>query len=297
MRSVPIIQNTPQTMNLQELIRQGGPLPTIPKLGQQLIASFSDDDVDIDTIARQLGADPALSAKLLRLANSAYFHVSRTIATVPAALQMLGFVMVRNLVLGASVAGAYPRVAGVDLKAFWRYSLYTACVARWLAPRVKVNADLLFTLGLIHSVGQLQIHAAAPQEAAALDARLDVLDAQRAAAERAAWGWDHLQVSSEMARAWNFPPPMADVLHAVGHPLQAQPWSSEAAVIHLAAWRARADVLGWTPVQRLDAYPTEVADRLGVDAAWFAPATAETDDPQSLPPLPELTDGMESMFG
>lgn len=284
-------------MNLQELIRQGGPLPTIPKLGQQLIASFSDDDVDLETIARQLSADPALSAKLLRLANSAYFHVSRTIATVPAAIQMLGFVMVRNLVLGASVAGAYPRVSGVDLKAFWRHSLYTACVARWLAPRVHVNADLLFTLGLIHSVGQLQIHLAAPQEAAALDARLGVLDPRRAAAERAAWGLDHLLVSSEMARAWNFPPPMADVLRAVGDPLQAPLWSGEAAVVHLAAWRARADVLGWSDAQRLEAYPVQVADQLGVQAAWFAPAAPETDDPQSLPPLPELTDGMESMFG
>ena len=86
-------------MDIQTLLDQPGKLPTVPKVTQKLIESFSDEDVSIDEIARQIAADPALTAKLLRLANSAYFHVSRTIGTVDDALRMLGFVMVRNLVL------------------------------------------------------------------------------------------------------------------------------------------------------------------------------------------------------
>ena len=147
---------------LKTLIDQPGKLPTVPKVTQKLIESFSDEDVSIDEIARQLAADPALTAKLLRLANSAYFHVSRTIGTVDDALRMLGFVMVRNLVLGNGMVAAFRNTPGLDMKQFWRYNLYTACAARWLARQGKGNGDLAFTLGLMHGIGQLQMHAVAP---------------------------------------------------------------------------------------------------------------------------------------
>ena len=75
-------------MELKSLLDQPNKLPTIPKVTQQLIESFSSDDVSLNDIARQLSADPALSAKLLRLANSAYFHVSRTVGTVDDALDL-----------------------------------------------------------------------------------------------------------------------------------------------------------------------------------------------------------------
>ena len=75
------VEETPNHMELKGLLDQPSKLPTIPKVVQQLIKSFSDDDVSINEIARQIATDPALSAKLLRLANSAYFHVSRTIGT------------------------------------------------------------------------------------------------------------------------------------------------------------------------------------------------------------------------
>ena len=284
-------------MKLQDVVNQPGKLPTIPKLGQQLVASFSDEDANIDDIARQINADPALSAKLLRLANSAYFHVSRTVGTVQAALQMLGFIMVRNLVLGSSVASAFPKVPGVELKQFWRYSLYTACVARWLAPRVRVNADMVFTLGLLHAVGQLQLHVVSPQALTALDRRVPVLEPTRAAAERDALGYDYTMVSAELARIWNFPAPMSDILRVVAQPLESEDWSVEAGVLHLAAWRARADVLGWDESTCSEQFPHHVAQRLGVEPELFQGAVADTSrSADTLPPLPELTDGMESMF-
>ncbi|WP_044529098.1 HDOD domain-containing protein, partial [Herbaspirillum sp. B65] len=83
-------------MELKSLVDQPGKLPTVPKVVQQLIASFNAEDVSSHDIAQQIAADPALTAKVLRLANSAFFHASRTIGTVDDALRMLGFIMVRN---------------------------------------------------------------------------------------------------------------------------------------------------------------------------------------------------------
>ena len=78
-------------MQLEALFKQPQALPAIPKIVHELIDSFNNQDVSIDDIAKKLAADPVLSARLLRLANSAYYHVSRSIGTVEDAVLMLGF--------------------------------------------------------------------------------------------------------------------------------------------------------------------------------------------------------------
>jgi HD-like signal output (HDOD) protein len=285
-------------MELKSLIDQPGKLPTIPKVGQQLIASFSSDDVSVNEIASQLAADPALSAKLLRLANSAYFHVSRTIGTVESALQMLGFVMVRNLVLGNSVAGAFKNTPGIDLKQFWRYNLYTACSARWLAHRGDFNSDMVFTLGLMHGIGQLQMHAIMPQGVAPLDKQMSVLDAGRAPLETQTFGFHYGEVSAELARIWNFPQPLIDALRHIPQPLAAPDFSEAAAWVHMGAWRARAEVLGLSAEAQLATYPAEVARQLKLEPSWASVLAAQSPQDESalMPPLPELTEGLEAMF-
>jgi HD-like signal output (HDOD) protein len=229
-------------MELKSLLDQPNKLPTIPKVAQQLIESFSSEDVSVDEIANQLSADPALSAKLLRLANSAYFHLSRTIGTVDDALRMLGFVMVRNLVLGNSMTAAFRNTKGMDLPQFWRYNLYTACASRWLASREGVNGDLVFTVGLMHGIGQLHLHAAAPEAMVPLDKKCHVLDARRAELEQQALGFHHGDVAAALAKLWNFPDPIIAALQAVPQPL-ASPEFSEAAGWCIWVPGARTEVL------------------------------------------------------
>ncbi|MBB1077158.1 HDOD domain-containing protein [Rhodoferax sp. 4810] len=286
-------------MDLKSLIDDPSKLPTIPKVGQQLIASFSSDDVSLTDIAHQLTADPALSAKLLKLANSAYFQVSRTIGTVDSALQMLGLVMVRNLVLGSSLAGAFRNTSGIDLPQFWRYNLYTACTARWLAQRTDVNADRVFTLALLHAIGQLQMHAIMPQAMAPLDRQMGVLALGRAQLEQQVFGFNYGDVSAELARAWNFPLPLTEALRHIAHPLAAPEFLEASALVHLGAWRARAEVLGWSDAEQLASYPADIAERLYLQPTWTpALATrAHQDHSQPvMPPLAELTEGLEALL-
>jgi HD-like signal output (HDOD) protein len=285
-------------MKLKSLIDQPGKLPTIPKVGQQLMASFSSDDVSVNEIAAQLSADPALSAKLLRLANSAYFHVSRSIGTVESALQMLGFVMVRNLVLGNSVAGAFKHIKGIDLPQFWRYNLYTACAARWLAYRSNFNSDMVFTLGLMQGIGQLQMHAVMPLEMAPLDKQMNVLDAGRVQLEVDTFGFHYLQVSAELAQIWNFPEPLIDALRLISDPLAAEEFSEAAAWVHMGAWRARAEVLKLSSEKCASSYPVEVGKRLRLESDWTGGLVNHLPQGEAaqMPPLSELTEGLEAMF-
>ena len=285
-------------MDIQKLLDQPGKLPTVPKITQQLIQSFASEDVSVNQIAEQISLDPTLSAKLLRLANSAYFHVSRTIGTVDDALKMLGFVMVRNLVLGNGMAASFRNTPGMDLHQFWRYNLYTACAARWLAGRSGMNADLVFTVGLLHGIGQLHMHVVIPTEVLPLDKKLHVLDASRAELEKQALSFHHGEVAAELAKLWNFPSVIIDALREVPAPLQAKEFSEAAAWVHLGAWRARCEVLSLTTEQAQASYPDKTARRLGLAPDW---SSAHTDGSHGgntalMPALKELTAGLEAML-
>jgi HD-like signal output (HDOD) protein len=285
-------------MELQSLVDQPNKLPTVPKVVQKLIDSFNADDISANEIAQLIASDAALSAKLLRLANSAYFHVSRTVGSVDDALRMLGFVMVRNLVLGNGMVAAFRNTKGMDLPQFWRYNLYTACSARWLAQHGGDNGDMVFTLGMMHGIGQLQLHVVAAAAVAPLDQRMHVLDAGRAALEQEQLGFHYAQVSAELAKIWNFPETLVEALRAVPEPLGSKALDRFAGWVHLGAWRARAEVLELDEQAMLDSYPTALAKRLQLNPAWVPVLVAHAPDraAQAMPPLKELTSGLEDML-
>ena len=289
-----------QVVSLEALFAVPANLPTIPKVVQQLIQSFSRDDVSVDDIASKLAADPVLSAKTLRLANSAYFHASRSISTVDDALRMLGFVMVRNLVVGCGMTGAFKAVQGMDLPQFWRYSLNTASAARWLAQASGHNADLAFTVGLMHGLGQLMMHVAAPAAMKSLDKACNPLAGERAALEQAELGYHFGTVSAEMARRWKFPAEVATPLAAAPLPEPGQPMAPMAALIHIAVWRARAEALHLSPEAVGQSWPARVADTLDLPLVWLpGEATLGGDHPALTPPMPpleELSRGLDSML-
>jgi len=287
-------------VSLQSLFARPASLPVVPKVAQQLIRGLGRGDVSINEIAGQLVADPVLSAKTLRLANSAYFRSSRSFDTVDDALFMLGFNMVRNLVMGCSVIGAFKSAPGLDLPSFWRYSLNTACAARWLAQAANQDADLAFTIGLIHGLGHLVMHSALAKEMQQLDREVHPLALDRAGAEQAQLGYHHGEVSAELALCWSFPSEIADVLRQVPAPLRSEPPLPMAAWVHVAAWRARVELFQWDAEQAQATCPQSVGHAMHRPFTWLPEqATLAGLDPAlmaPMPPLAQLTEGLESML-
>jgi HD-like signal output (HDOD) protein len=269
-------------MSIENLFQRPNALPAIPGLVQELIASFNDEHASVEGISKKIAADPVLSAKLLRLANSSYYNVSRSINTAHEAVLMLGFVTVRTLVISSGLVNGFRAAPGLDLNQFWRYSLNTAVAARWLAQEADENTDLAFTIGLVHAIGQLVIHAGLPDEAQALDKTVGILWEGRAEAERRAFGFDHIEVGAELTRRWKFPPSFADALQAFEKPLERAPLNRLAGIVHVASWQAKSNE--YMPKDTQAPYPAAVATSLGL-----APFVTLED----MPPLAELSDGLE----
>jgi HD-like signal output (HDOD) protein len=273
-------------MTLEELLLHPNALPTVPKVVEELIASFEKPDVSLDEVARTLSLDPVLSAKLLRLANSAYYHVSRRIGNVEDAIRMLGFVTVRTLVISSGLVGGFKTVPGLDLRRFWRYSLHTAVAARYIAKKVGLNTDLAFTIGMMHAIGQLVMHSGIPAEAQELDKTVGSYDPARLEAEKTACGFDYSEVGAELAVRWKFPDVFPDTIRGFAQPLVATPLSRMAAVMHLAVWRATADELHLDADARTVNVPAEVAAALGLGVQELL----------DMPGLAELSAGLEEMI-
>ncbi len=274
-------------MTLEALLQNPNALPTAPKVVEELISSFEKADVSLDEIARTLSLDPVLSAKLLRLANSAYYHVSRRIGNVEDAIRMLGFVTVRTLVISSGLVGGFKTVPGLDLKRFWRYSLNTAVAGKWIAKKVGVNTDLAFTIGMMHAIGQLVMHAGLPVQAQELDKTVGSYDPARLAAEMEAFGYDYSQVGAELAVRWKFPDIFPDTIRGFPQPLAAAPLSRMAAVVHLAVWRASAEELKQDAEARAASVPADVAAALGLGPNELL---------DEMPSLADLSAGLEEMI-
>lgn len=273
-------------MNFDALFQQQTALPTIPKVVQEVIDSFNDDNVSIDDIARKLAADQVLSAKILRLANSSYYHSSRSIGTVDDAVLMLGFMTVRTLVISSGLTGGFKAMPGVDLKQFWRYSMHTAVISKCLAKKIGGNSDFAFTVGLMHAIGQLVMHAAMPEQTLQVDKIAGLLDARRLDVERTSFGYDFSDVGAELARRWRFPDNFASVIKGFPQPLASATFEPMAGVIHLAVWRARAEENKYSKEEMEATIPTEVLAKVGISVDYML---------NEMPPILELAAGLEDL--
>lgn len=274
-------------MKLEALFDQPQALPAAPGIVQDLIKSFGDEGVSSLEIVSRISADQVLSAKLLRLANSAHYHASRTIGTVDGAVNMLGFITVRTLVISSGLIGSFKPIKGFELEYFWRYCLHTAVVAKWLARETEENLDMAFTAGMMHAIGQLVMHAGMPQACLDLDQSTDPWHEDRMAAEARAFGYHFAMVSAELARRWKFPPEFAAAIAAYPQPLQQDPVNKMAAIIHLATWFARAQKNALTVEAMQAAFPDAVGTSLGLD---FDAINA------AMPSLDELCEGLDQLI-
>lgn len=252
-------------MELDALLASDIVLPSIPRVVALLMLELDKEEPDLRRITQLISTDPALTARLLQLANSASFRLERRVNGVAEALAVMGLSHVRTLVSAAAVGGAFNGVAGINLNQFWRYSLDTAKVSRILAGVVRQNPGAAFTSGLLHAVGELAMHIGMPRDMALLNLEQGPLDLKRARSERKRLGFCYGQVSAGLARKWQFPAAIVDALEYQIAPFENEVYEPLAGVIHLASWRTRAKEAGFTDRELAVSFPDTVGLALELD--------------------------------
>ena len=222
-----------------ELVHGVTDLVTLPEVALRVNQMLDDPRTSADAIGRVISQDAALTARVLRAANSPLFGLSRQVDSIGRAVTVIGARQVCDLTLGLCAARAFEGIPNelVSMSTFWDHSIMCAVAARLLAAEGgKGRGDTVFVSGLLHDVGRLVMYKRAPQESRG--AILMSLEAPGDPAmhlcERAQLGTDHAEVGAALAREWQLPPNIRECLEFHHEPLAAREFPREAALVHIA---------------------------------------------------------------
>jgi HD-like signal output (HDOD) protein len=194
-------------------------LPALPEASTKILDAINDTEIPIDKLAEVLSLSPGVVARLLGLANSAYFGQSRTISNLPTAIfEVLGLDLVKTLTLGIilNVQFDISKCQNFDTKYFWMRSLLTALAAQKLAKsqkQLQFSASTAYTSGLLLNIGVLVLGYLAPQELNEIFQRS--LQNQSFVSEeiRRHLGLSHYHLGSFLLQKWQLSPIYHLVLH------------------------------------------------------------------------------------
>lgn len=260
-------------MPVQPLLDQAHRLPSIPKLVQELLQALDNPNADAGQIAAKLQLDQALTAKVLRLANSSFYGGTRKVSSVSDAVVLLGIDALRTMVAAGGVVAAFDAPEGFDLRAFWRRSFMVAGLCRWLVRRGRLrglNAETAFTAGLLHDVGSLLMHTLDAERMREVDAAV-AAGAPRGDAEQMILGYTSVEIGGALARHWHFPDALCEAVVNQPAPMAARVPSEYAGVVHVARV-CHLLLIGRQPLDRLfTSAAAPVASWLELDAETLAP--------------------------
>lgn len=213
-------------LNLNELVAKVDDLPSLPLVVTQVLRLTDDPEATPEDLNKVITTDQNLTARVLRLANSAYYGFARRIGTVTEAVILLGFNTIRNLVMAASVSHILEReVTGYELARgeLWHHSLTAAMAARLLAREIRYRAhEQAFIAGLLHDIGKVVLSLYVSGEFQEIIRRVQEENIPFMAAEAEVLGFHHAQVGGLVAEKWNLPRELVEAVSFHHHPGQAQ---------------------------------------------------------------------------
>ncbi|MBN1824778.1 MAG: HDOD domain-containing protein [Candidatus Eisenbacteria bacterium] len=197
----------------EEILKRIQSLHTLPASTARLSALVNDPKAGASDFEAVIRPDPALTANLLRMANSAYFGLSREVTSVRQAITLLGIKRVYEVASSVTFSRMLPAtVPGYEIDAthFWLHCVGVAVLAERLAEELGRKApDLIFTAGLLHDMGKLAIGSFLVDASEEVFGRVLDDSIDLAAAEKIVLGMDHADVGSDLAEHWNLPGPVS----------------------------------------------------------------------------------------
>lgn len=221
----------------KQLIGTAVELTSLPAVVMQAVQLLNQPCTSASDIGNVIAEDPALTARLLKIVNSAFYGFPSRIETISRAITIVGTRELTDLILGTGTIQAFEKIPNnlVNMEKFWAHSLYTGVVARILARRIHApNTERYFVMGLLHDIGSLVLYRHQPDRSRqALE-----LAAQESLplhiAEQRVFEFDHTDVGAELMCAWNLPDSFVATTRHHHRPSAAELCGFEAALVHLA---------------------------------------------------------------
>jgi putative nucleotidyltransferase with HDIG domain len=266
-------------------------LVSLPEVFMRIREVLSDPGSTVEEAAAVISKDPSLTAKLLKLVNSAFYARTLRVSgglppgpvdTLSRAVMLLGLNQLSTLAMGVSVMPLFKDIpAGcIDMRQFWRHSIGVGLVAKLLAVRLSdPSPERFFVAGLLHDIGRLVLFKQTPEAAGAAMAAASASGKHLVTVERELLGFDHAELGGMLLRKWRFPESLEQAVWRHHAPATAEA-PLEASIVCVADAVAGATLPGCSGERLVPRYD---------HAAWEAVRLTPAD-------LPELVETAEAHF-
>jgi len=220
----------------QELVSGVSGLVSLPEVCVKIGELSQDPDTTAVQFGKLISQDAALTVRLLRIVNSAFYRFPSKIETVSRAVTIVGLRDLQNIVLAASVSSVFDRVKShlIDIDHFWRHAVYTGIVARIVAQHNNVlHPERLFVAGLLHDIGRLLLCYRREKDMRHVIAMSVSEDMPLYKAEERILGFTHADVGAELMGSWELPPSLQYTTRLHHSPAFSE-YPLECAIVHLA---------------------------------------------------------------
>ncbi|PLX50954.1 MAG: hypothetical protein C0613_02685 [Desulfobulbaceae bacterium] len=242
-------------------------LPTIPHTMQAVLSSLDSVSASAARLEGIIKEDPVLTAKVLKVANSAAYGAGTEISSLSRAIVTVGFDEVRNIVIGLSLSGLFCDDLGFDefnAVDIWLHSIAVATCAKMIAQEVDgLDPEEIFTAAMLHDIGRILFCLYFPDELRDVLATVHNDNISLNEAEEQ-YGLAHSEIGAYLAYRWQLGGFMVNVIRYHHHPLKAGEYTAAAAAINLADAISIQLQIGWTGLG--PSPKVKVAKVLGLDS-------------------------------
>jgi len=210
-------------MSPAEVIKHLGDLPPLPQVATRVLQISGDSETSSEQLHDLIRMDQALSAQVLKIANSAMFGRVREVGTLTQAIMTLGFSTARSVVLASSVKHLFHRgAAGLQERLLWEHALVTALTGSAISRAMRFPiAEEVFLAGLMHDIGRSVLVLKFPEVYGPLLQRIHEQEGEGLSLELDAFGFDHAMVGEALLQAWNLAESIGTAVRWHHDPLQA----------------------------------------------------------------------------
>jgi HD-like signal output (HDOD) protein len=252
----------------EDLVREVRNLPSAPRVLPRLKQLLCDGNSSLDRIVELVRLDLGISARVLQVANSAYYSKGTRCFTVEEAVHRVGFDQVYDLVAYAVASQVLvrPLVAyGIEADDLWMQSVACALAAETIALHTGQDRNVAYTNGLLHSIGMVAIDEWANRNARTLSLKFMGFPREASESERAVFGFTQADAGAALLRNWDFPREMTEPVRWQYAPRASAGFAKMACLLHAAKWLR-------TVVCRRDSAPPPLPDAAHLQALSLGPS-------------------------
>jgi putative nucleotidyltransferase with HDIG domain len=191
-------------------------LPTLPAVFVRIIKALRNPNASVKEIAGVVETDQAITMKILRLINSSFYGLSRSVDSVHQAIVLLGANTLKNVVISASVfkaLGSGEKNPIFDREAFWQHSIGCGMIARYLGNRTGLGREEEgFIAGIIHDIGKVVLDQYFHDNLTQVVQQVATRKISFYQAETETMGLSHAEIGAYLAETWSLPEKLVEVI-------------------------------------------------------------------------------------